>query len=130
MSPSHFELESQAVLFQVVVLNFIYFQVWTPDRVFDLDETYEAADLLGIPFVVIVDPVSVENGIVRIRDRETCWFEQIHASRLTQRMVKIFQDRFVEDTWTKIMSEKKVRPDKKVEKIEKKKVVRSKTSKK
>ena len=50
---------------------------------------------------------SVENGIIRIRDRETSWFEQIHAVYITQRMVKIFQDRFVADTLTKISAAKK-----------------------
>ena len=50
---------------------------------------------------------SVENGIIRIRDRETSWLEQIHAVHITQRMVKIFQGRFVEDTLRKISAAKK-----------------------
>jgi hypothetical protein len=49
---------------------------------------------------------ALENGIVKIRDRETAWFEEIHAAHLTQRMVKVFQDRNVEDTWTKICTRK------------------------
>jgi Anticodon binding domain len=80
----------------------VYFQVWTPDQPDNLGQLYKSADLLGIPFVVIVDPSSVETGIVRIRDRETCWFEQIHASHVTQKMVRVFQDRFVEDELTRL----------------------------
>jgi hypothetical protein len=49
---------------------------------------------------------ALENGIVKIRDRETAWFEEIHAAHLTQRMVKIFQNKNVEDTWTKICARK------------------------
>jgi hypothetical protein len=49
---------------------------------------------------------ALENGIVKIRDRETAWFEEIHAAHLTQRMVKIFQDKNVEDTWSKICTQK------------------------
>jgi hypothetical protein len=79
-----------------------------PDKNLPIDQLYRFADELGIPFVVVVPPSAVVNGVVKIRDRETAWFEQIHASHLTQRMVKNFQDRTVQDTWTEILERKKL----------------------
>ena len=83
-------------------------QVRMPEQNLSIDELYKFADELGIPFVVVVPPSAIQNGIVRIRDRETAWFEQIHAAQLTQRMVKNFQDRNVHDTWTEISERRKL----------------------
>ena len=99
-------------------------QVWMPDRVVDTDELYEVADQLGIPYVVVVPPTALENGVVRMRDRETAWFEEIHAAHLTQRMVKIFQGKVIEDTWSKISARKSL-----VEKDEGKQIVATKPEK-
>ena len=100
------------------VLNFVRYlqlllqekdvQVRMPEQNLPIDELYKFADELGIPFVVVVPPSAIQNGIVRIRDRETAWFEQIHAAQLTQRMVKNFQDRNVHDTWTEISERRKL----------------------
>ncbi len=81
-------------------------QVWMPKQVVNTEELYEVADQLGIPYVIVVPPTVLENGVVRMRDRETAWFEEIHAAHLTQRMVKIFQGKVIEDTLSKILARK------------------------
>lgn len=45
---------------------------------------------------------TLKNGIVDLRDRESCWFEQIHVAHLTRRFVHIYQKRDIPDTWTQI----------------------------
>ena len=69
-------------------------------KVWDLEigdyfNEYDACDGLGVPFLVIVTPQSLKDGVVNIRDRETTWFEQIHAADLAKRFVRCFQDRDV-----------------------------------
>jgi glycyl-tRNA synthetase (class II) len=83
-------------------------QVWMPDQAVNTEELYDVADQLGIPYVIVVPVTALENGVVRMRDRETAWFEEIHAAHLTQRMVKIFQGKVIEDTWSKILARKKM----------------------
>lgn len=61
--------------------------VQTGDEYFN---EYDACDSHGIPYLVIVTPQSLKDGIVNIRDRETTWFEQIHAAHLTQRFKHCF----------------------------------------
>jgi hypothetical protein len=56
-----------------------------------------------------VPDTAVENGVLRVRDRETACFEEVHAAHLTQKMVKAFQGRFIEDTWSKVKA--KPRPE-------------------
>ena len=79
-----------------------------PEQSVPVEKLYKFADELGIPFVVVVPPSAIQNGIVQIRDRETAWFEQIHAAHLAQRMVKNFQGKNVQDTWTEISERRKL----------------------
>lgn len=65
-------------------------------------DTYEDADVLGIPFLVVVTEDTLANGTVLFRDRDSCCCEQIHIAFVTRRLVHIFQRRDVEDTWTTI----------------------------
>jgi hypothetical protein len=66
---------------------------------------FEVSDQLGIPFVICLGE-NEENGcgIVKIRDRETTWTEEIHLAHIVPRMVQSFQKRIVEDTWTQMCS--------------------------
>jgi len=66
---------------------------------------YDKADLYGIPYLVIINEDSLRNGVVLLRDRETCWFEEIHVAFLTRRLVHVFQKRDVEDTWSAVKRE-------------------------
>ena len=68
-------------------------------------KSFEAADDLGIPYVVVIDEQSLDRGVVMIRDRETCWFEEIHAAHLTKRLVHIFKGEIIPDTWEEIKAE-------------------------
>ena len=61
---------------------------------------FNAADDYGIPFCVVLSEHTLKNGIVHLRDRESSWFEQIHVAYLTQRLTKVFQGRFIDDSWT------------------------------
>ena len=74
-------------------------------QVFNDATGFEVPDLLGIPFIVVMSEKSLEDGVLLIRDRETCWFEQIHLAHCTRKLVKEFQGREVPDTWTKVKSE-------------------------
>ena len=60
---------------------------------------YQTFDDLGVPYVIVIDETCLDNGIIKIRDRETDWYEQIHLAHLAQRMVKTFQDREIPDAY-------------------------------
>ncbi len=62
------------------------------------------ADLLGIPYVIHIKESSLDNGVVRIRDRETTWFEEIHVAHLAPRFATTFHDKIIPDTWTALQS--------------------------
>ena len=49
-------------------------------------------------YVIVIDQKSLERGVIRLYDRETCWHEQIHLAYIAPRMVRTFQDREVPDT--------------------------------
>ena len=59
-------------------------------------------DDLGVPYVLVVDKTSLNNGVIKIRDRESTWHEQIHLAHVVPRMVKLYQDRNVTDTLTSV----------------------------
>ena len=63
-----------------------------------VDQDYQTYDDLGVPYVIIVDKASLEKGVIRIYDRETCWHEQIHLAYVAPRMVRTFQNREIPDT--------------------------------
>jgi hypothetical protein len=52
--------------------------------------TADKADLLGIPYIVIVSENSLENGIVHMRDRDANWFEEVHVSHIMPRLVLVY----------------------------------------
>ena len=62
------------------------------------NESYETYDDLGVPYVIVIDQKSLERGVIRLYDRETCWHEQIHLAYIAPRMVRTFQNREVPDT--------------------------------
>jgi len=51
---------------------------------------YDACDSQGVPYLVMITPQSLKDGIVNVRDRETTWFEQVHASHLAQKFAHCF----------------------------------------
>lgn len=62
----------------------------------DKVNNYAHADLIGVPFVIVLNNKSLENGVVLLRDRETAWFEEIHVYHVVARMVNIYQHRELE----------------------------------
>ncbi len=67
--------------------------------------SFESADALGIPYAVVVGDQSLELGVVRIRDRESCWFEEVHLAHVAKRLAHIYQGRIVPDTWEEMQAE-------------------------
>jgi len=61
---------------------------------------YQTFDDLGVPYVIVIDESSLDKGVIKIRDRETNWNEQIHLAHIAQRMVKTFQDRDIPDVYS------------------------------
>jgi len=57
------------------------------------DFAYEACDELGVPFLVILNDDSLVDGVVNVRDRETTWFEQVHAAHLSQKLQHTFKSK-------------------------------------
>ena len=54
---------------------------------------YESSDGAGVPFLVIVNEGTLLDGIVNVRDRETTWFEQVHAAHLANKLHNAFKNR-------------------------------------
>ena len=74
-------------------------------------------------FPVILTEESLGHGIVHLRDRETCWFEELHVASVTRRLCHIYQQRDLgEDTWSQVerelggMEKSKKRTKKEIEK--------------
>ena len=72
------------------------------------DCDYQTYDDLGVPYVIVIDESSLDKGVIKIRDRETNWNEQIHLAHIVQRMVKTFQDRDVPDTYSLVKEKYKL----------------------
>jgi len=53
--------------------------------------TLQEADLMGIPYVVMVTESSLFTGVVHLRDRESDWFEQVHAAHIIPRLVLVYE---------------------------------------
>jgi len=49
------------------------------------------ADELGVPYVVLVDEESLRSGVVRLRDRETAWFEETHVAHVIPRLTLVYR---------------------------------------
>jgi hypothetical protein len=73
--------------------------------VYNAADTFDAADALGIPYAVVITEDSLEMGVVRIWDRETCWFEEIHVANVARRLVRIYRDEVVPNTWEEMVEE-------------------------
>ena len=72
------------------------------------DDNLQTFDDLGIPFVLMIDKNSFNQGVIQIRDRETTWKEQIHLAHVVPRMVKIFQHKEIPDTLTSVRQKYKL----------------------
>ena len=68
-------------------------------------QDFDSADKLGIPFLVILKEDTLNNGIALIRDRETCWFEEIHVANIVRRLVHIYHERETKNTWAKLQDQ-------------------------
>lgn len=60
---------------------------------------YQTLDDLGVPYTIEIDKNCLTNGVLKLRDRETAWTEQIHLAHLVPRMVNFFQDRKEPNTY-------------------------------
>ena len=65
-----------------------------------INEEYKTYDDLGVPYVITIDKESLETGVIKIYDRETCWHEQVHLAYVAPRMVRTFQNREIPDTYS------------------------------
>lgn len=55
-----------------------------------LDTKFHQMDTIGIPFGIILDSASLENGLVKLRNRDTTLCEVVHISSLSEYLSKIF----------------------------------------
>lgn len=64
------------------------------DRSFDnesaLDSKFNETDTIGIPYGLILDEISLQNGFMKLRSRDTTLSETIHISQLNDYVPKIF----------------------------------------
>jgi len=60
---------------------------------------HETLDDFGVPYIIEIDKECLIEGVLKLRDRETAWTEQIHLAHIVPRMVKIFQDREEPNTY-------------------------------
>ena len=65
-------------------------------------------DDIGVPYVIVITEESLQRGILRIRDRDTNWHEQIHLAHLIPRMVNVFQDRSIPNTFESLKQKYKL----------------------
>ncbi len=82
-------------------------------------QSLEQADLLGVPLVAIVSEKSLASGVVHLRDRETCWYEEVHVAHLARRLAAAFGKGEAEDSLNKV--EKQLREEGKLPEPKKKK---------
>ncbi|XP_065899338.1 DNA polymerase subunit gamma-2, mitochondrial-like isoform X2 [Dysidea avara] len=47
-----------------------------------LNENYKESDEVGVPYCIVVDPVTLENGVVAVRSRDTTLLEYIKSSEV------------------------------------------------
>ena len=52
----------------------------------EADFAYEMSDGHGVPYLVVVNDDTLCDGVVNVRDRETTWFEQVHAAHLSDKL--------------------------------------------
>lgn len=57
----------------------------------DLERKFSEMDAIGIPYGLILDETSLENGVMRLRNRDTTICETIHISYLPQYLLQIFR---------------------------------------
>lgn len=56
-----------------------------------LDSKFNETDAIGIPYGLILDEISLQNGFMKLRNRDTTLSETIHISQLNHYVPKIFQ---------------------------------------
>lgn len=55
----------------------------------DLERTFSEMDAIGIPYGLILDDTSLQNGVMQLRNRDTTICETIHISYLPQYLLQI-----------------------------------------
>lgn len=55
-----------------------------------LDKQYSAFDTMGIPYNIVLDDNSLDDGFLHLRNRNTTLAEKIHLSDVTNYLIKIF----------------------------------------
>lgn len=55
-----------------------------------LDSKFNETDAIGIPYGLILDEISLQNGFMKLRSRDTTLSETIHISQLNDYVSKIF----------------------------------------
>ncbi|XP_031621823.1 DNA polymerase subunit gamma-2, mitochondrial [Contarinia nasturtii] len=56
-----------------------------------LEHKYKEIDAIGVPYSIVVDTNSLENGFMKLRNRDTTLSETIHISDLNDYIPQIFQ---------------------------------------
>lgn len=58
---------------------------------FALEQKYHEMDTIGIPYSIIVNSDSLQNGFMQLRNRDTTLSETIHINSLKDYLPQIFQ---------------------------------------
>lgn len=56
-----------------------------------LEYKYKEIDTIGVPYSILLDATSLENGFIKLRNRDTTLAETIHISYLNDYIPHIFQ---------------------------------------
>lgn len=56
-----------------------------------LNLKFNETDAIGIPYGLILNEISLQNGFMKLRNRDTTLSETIHISQLNDYVPKIFQ---------------------------------------
>lgn len=56
-----------------------------------LNDALREMDNIGVPYGVLLDEISLKNGLIQLRNRDTTISETIHLSDVPDYLLKIFQ---------------------------------------
>lgn len=55
-----------------------------------LNLAYQEMDSIGVPYCILLDEISLKNGLIKLRNRDTTISETIHLSDVPDYLLKIF----------------------------------------
>lgn len=73
---------------RIQVLNELKHQAYDEDR--KLDKLFNVYDTIGIPYNLVLDDNSIDDGFLQLRNRNTTLSEKVHLSDVTTYLIKVF----------------------------------------